>query len=164
MLSLSAVFIFGILHVDASFKQEIWKITQTHGHGDDLCIRSSDWLINTRVKLKALSSCNTLRAPWVRKINDGSKAPLSPGKTQFDSAGRSTHLSVSIKNACVGGGGGRPRIHHPDKLVHPHKPGLCYSLFQCQMWGKCASSLSPPPTPSLKHTQSDRRLCVPSFV
>lgn len=45
-------------------------------------------LINTRVKLKALSSCNKPGAPWVKKINDGSKAPLSSGKTEFDSAGR----------------------------------------------------------------------------
>lgn len=96
MLSLFTGFIFGILRVDASFQQEIWKITQTRGPGDDLRIRSSNRLINTWVKLKALSSCNTPRAPWVRKINDGSKAPLSPGKTQFDSVGRRI-LIVLIK-------------------------------------------------------------------
>lgn len=53
------------------------------------------WLINTRAKLKPVSSWNTQRAPWVREINDGSKANLSP---QWDWVWhcRSRHLSIIL--------------------------------------------------------------------
>lgn len=72
------------LHIWATFEQQIWRI----------CC-SNNRLINTKAKLKPASSWNSQRAPWVREINGGSKANLSP---QWDWVWlcRSRHLSIIL--------------------------------------------------------------------
>lgn len=133
------------------------------------------WLINTGAKLKPVSSWNTQRAPWVREINDGSKANLSP---QWDWVWhcRSRHLSIILlflkREQPWFGSSFKCRLGccTNSKTIYNLKTRYQYSLvwhYALNLPLFCPAGtlrcLQPCQLP-LKHTQPGRRLCVPVSV